>query len=76
MLESTTVVSVTGNEVKQSGQWGIALITSSSNNLVSNNEVWSSGGGFDLYWDETGTGNVWHHTECRTSSPPGLCRDD
>lgn len=28
----------------------------------------------DLFWDETGSGNVFRRNLCRTSQPTGLCR--
>jgi hypothetical protein len=28
----------------------------------------------DLFWDQTGTGNVFRDNLCRTSTPPNLCR--
>jgi hypothetical protein len=70
-LDATTGVLVTCNEIKDSGQWGIAIIDGSSNNLIVRNEVTNSGA-FDLYWDETGTGNVWRMNEYKTSSPANL----
>ena len=63
---------VTGNVVKNSASWGIAVWLGSSNNVVSWNVVKNSGQ-YDLYWDGTGTGNVWTGNLCKTSSPAGLC---
>jgi len=63
---------VTGNIIKNSGQFGIQVLGQSSNNLIAGNLIRNSGS-FDLYWDQTGTGNVWQRNFCQTSSPPGLC---
>ena len=65
-------VSVAGNVVQYSSAVGIAVTDGSSNNLIAWNLVTGSGL-FDLYWDQTGTGNVWSHNICQTSSPSGLC---
>jgi parallel beta-helix repeat protein len=64
-------VSVTGNVIKNSGEYGIAVTDGSSNNLVAWNVVKISGVD-DLYWDGTGTGNMWIGNVYGTSSPPGL----
>jgi hypothetical protein len=29
----------------------------------------------DLFWDGSGTGNVFHRNRCRTSDPTDLCDD-
>jgi len=71
-LNSTDSVHVTGNVIKNSAWWGIALTNASSYNVVAFNLVKGSGQ-YDLYWDGTGTGNVWFGNMCKTSSPPGLC---
>jgi parallel beta-helix repeat protein len=65
-------VLVSGNVIKNSAVYGIALTNGSSNNVISGNIIMNSGK-FDLYWDKTGTGNVWKSDVCVTSSPPGLC---
>ena len=65
-------VRVTANLIGNSGQYGIAVVNGSSYNVVGWNVVKNSGL-FDLYWDGSGTGNVWSHNYCKTSSPPGLC---
>ena len=65
----TTVI---GNLIKHSAEYGIAVTDGSSYNLVAWNVVKTSGVD-DLYWDGTGTGNVWFGNICKTSSPPGLC---
>ena len=72
VLDGTTGVLVKGNEIKDSGQWGIAVVGGSSNSVIARNEITNSGS-VDLYWDQTGTGNVWKRNECQTSDPPGLC---
>ncbi len=71
-LNSTDGVHVTGNLIKNSAQWGIALTNESSYNVVAWNLVKNSGA-YDLYWDGTGTDNTWAYNVCQTSSPPGLC---
>jgi hypothetical protein len=71
-LNATDGVHVTGNLIKNSAWWGIALTNGSSDNVVAHNFVTGSGE-YDLYWDETGTGNVWFGNMCQTSSPSGLC---
>jgi hypothetical protein len=62
---------VTGNMIKNSVTYGIAITDGSSNNVVAWNIVKNSGVD-DLYWDGTGTGNVWFGNVFGTSSPPGL----
>jgi parallel beta-helix repeat protein len=69
-------VHVTGNIIKNSGQYGIAVIADSSyNKIIGNIITGTASTGYDLYWDQTGTGNVWFGNFCgdHTSSPPGLC---
>ena len=60
------------NLVKNSLSYGIVVVGGSSNTMVIRNGV-SGSGLYDLYWDGTGTGNVWTGNVCTTSSPPGLC---
>jgi hypothetical protein len=62
---------VAWNVIKNSVDYGIAVVGGSSNNTVSHNLVKGSGLD-DLYWDGTGTGNVWFGNVFGTSSPPGL----
>ncbi len=64
-------VHVTHNLVKNSGQYGIAVVGGSSNNIIAENTVKNSGQ-FDLYWDGAGAGNHWFDNHYKTSSPPGL----
>jgi parallel beta-helix repeat protein len=64
---------VTGNWIKNSAAWGIAVTDGSSSNTIAYNVVKGSGLD-DLYWDGMGTGNLWVWNFCKTSSPPGLCR--
>ena len=71
-VTQTHGVPVTGNVVKNSAEYGIALTQGSSDNVISGNVIMNSGK-FDLYWDKTGTGNIWKSDVCVTSSPPGLC---
>jgi parallel beta-helix repeat protein len=70
-LDSANGVHVTGNMIKNSAQYGIAITDGSSNNRMVGNVVKNSGVD-DLYWDGTGAGNVWIANQYRTSSPPGL----
>jgi parallel beta-helix repeat protein len=72
-LNATTGVQVTGNVIKNSAEYGIALTKGSSDNVITGNLIMKSGV-FDLYWDTTGTGNVWKADVCQKSSPPGLCK--
>jgi len=69
---AATGIHVTGNFIKNSGQFGIAVQNGSSNNTVAYNHIRLSGVD-DIYWDGTGTDNEWSHNYCKTSSPPGLC---
>ena len=71
-LDAATGVLVTGTVIKNSAEYGIALTQGSSNNVISWNIITNSRVD-DLYWDKTGTGNVWKSDVCVTSSPPGLC---
>jgi len=65
-------VLVTANVIKNSAEYGLALTNGSSDNVIAGNIIMNSGV-FDLYWDQTGTGNVWKADVCQTSSPPGMC---
>jgi parallel beta-helix repeat protein len=67
-ITPTYNVLVTGNVIKNSAEYGIALTDKSSNNIVSYNIV-SGSGVYDLYWDRTGTGNVWTGNQYKTKSP-------
>ncbi len=69
LIHSTGVVEK--NEVLDSGQWGIALVSETSDTIVMKNEVRGSGL-FDLYWDGTGTGNTWVKNEFGTADPADL----
>jgi parallel beta-helix repeat protein len=71
-LDAATGIQVTGNLIKNSAEYGIALTQGSSDNVITGNLIMKSGV-FDLYWDTTGTGNVWKADVCQKSSPPGLC---
>ena len=71
-VDYANYVHVSGNLIWNSAEWGIAVTDGSSHNLIDHNIVLDSGA-YDLYWDQTGTGNVWTHNACSTSSPPGLC---
>jgi parallel beta-helix repeat protein len=70
-LNSTNDVQVTGNVIKNSAQYGIAVTNGSSYNLIAYNVVKYSSV-YDLYWDGTGTGNVWIGNQYRTSYPRWL----
>jgi hypothetical protein len=65
-------VPVMGNVIKNSAWYGIAVTQGSSDNVIAGNLIMNSGVD-DLYWDGTGTGNVWKADVCHTSSPPNLC---
>jgi nitrous oxidase accessory protein NosD len=67
---------ITGNvptgETLASG--GVAVIEGSvppTDNLVKGNRILHNDP--DLFWDETGTGNVFSDNLCRSSTPPGRC---
>jgi len=64
-------VSVASNVVQSSTAVGIAVTDGSSHDLIAWNLVTGSSL-FDLYWDGTGTGNVWFGNVYGTSSPSGL----
>src|SRR4051794_10484845 len=54
---------------------GVAVIEGSTpptGNVVKGNRI--LGNDPDLFWDQTGTGNVFRDNFCRTSTPPNLCR--
>ncbi len=72
LVQGSTGVRVDGNEVRDSGLLGIALVDGSSDVFVAGNVVKGSGA-FDLFWDGFGSGNVWRGNTCETSEPPGLC---
>jgi parallel beta-helix repeat protein len=59
------------NSIKGCATWGIAVTAGSSTNVVSENTVRKSGA-YDLYWDETGSGNVWNENKYKTASPSEL----
>ncbi len=62
---------VEGNRIEGVGQLGIGLVNGASDCLVKQNTVTGSGQ-FDLYWDGTGSGNVWTGNVFQTEYPPGL----
>jgi len=69
---------VIGNVIKNSAQYGIWVGAASSHNKIVGNFITGTTpppGGYDLYWDQTGTGNVWFGNFCgdHSSSPLGLC---
>jgi len=71
-IDYTNQATVIGNLIRNNAEYGIAVTDGSSYNVVAWNVVKTSGVD-DLYWDGTGTGNVWFGNICKTSSPPGLC---
>jgi parallel beta-helix repeat protein len=52
------------------GPFGVAP----SNNTVRDNEILRNRP-FDIFWDKTGTNNVFKENDCRRSQPQGLCGD-
>jgi hypothetical protein len=69
-------VHVVGNVIKNSAQYGIWVGADSSyNKIIGNIITGTASSGYDLYWDQTGTGNVWFGNICgdHTSSPSWLC---
>jgi hypothetical protein len=64
-------VSVAGNVVQYSTAVGIAVTDGSSHDLIAGNLVTGSSL-FDLYWDQTGTGDHWVGNHYATSSPSML----
>ena len=70
-LDAATGINVTGNWIKNSPQYGIEVTDGSSNIVVSYNVVKNSGLD-DLYWDQTGTNDLWYGNIYATSSPATL----
>ena len=64
-------IHVTANVIKNSVDYGIAVVGGSSNNTVAFNLVKGSGL-YDLYWDQTGTNDLWYGNIYATSSPATL----
>jgi len=62
---------VTANVIKNSADYGIAVVGGSSYDVVSFNFVKGSGLD-DLYWDQTGTNDFWFANVYATSSPATL----
>jgi nitrous oxidase accessory protein NosD len=60
---------VPGGDTAFSG--GVVLIEGAAGNLVTGNVILRNEP--DLFWDETGAGNVLRRNVCRTSVPAGLC---
>jgi nitrous oxidase accessory protein NosD len=77
-------VTITGNVItgnKASGPTlftaGVAVVTlfegtAPANNVVTGNVIVNNGPP-DIFWDQTGDGNVFQANVCRTSDPDGLC---
>ena len=68
---------ITGNfptgETLASG--GVAVIegaTPPTGNVVQGNRILRNRP--DLFWDQTGAGNIFRNNLCQTSAPPSLCR--
>jgi len=70
-LDDASSSHVRNNVIQNSAAFGIALTDYTSATMVVHNFVQSSGL-YDLYWDQTGTGNVWLRNFYSTSSPGGL----
>jgi parallel beta-helix repeat protein len=70
-VDYANYVSVTGNVIKNSGEYGIAVTDGSSYNLVAWNVVKNSGA-YDLYWDQTGNHNLWIGNVYKTAYPAWL----
>ena len=56
---------------------GVAVVTSPAgtpptDNFVAHNTILHNNP--DLFWDQTGTGNVFRHNRCRITTPVELCR--
>lgn len=67
-LASSVGAQITANTVQNSHQWGIAVTGGASNTLVQSNTALGSGL-LDLYWDQTGSGNLWIANHYVTSTP-------
>jgi len=63
--------SVVGNTIKNSGAYGIMVWYGSSNIVVAYNLVKNSGVD-DLYWDQTGSNDLWYGNIYATSNPATL----
>jgi nitrous oxidase accessory protein NosD len=50
---------------------GVVLLEGAAGNLTKGNVILRNDP--DLFWDETGAGNVFRHNVCRTSAPVALC---
>jgi len=70
-VDYANYVTVATNVIVGSTLVGIAVTDGSSHNLIAGNLVTGSSL-FDLYWDQTGSGNVWIGNVFGTSAPPGL----
>lgn len=83
-LSGTTNVTVRANSITGNTPGGdtdfaggVLLVsgdggTPPTDNTISGNLVLRNAP--DLFWDETGSGNVFRRNLCRTSQPTGLCR--
>jgi len=56
-IDSSNDNTVTGDTVSDN-TWGIVLIEGSSGNLIMSNRA-KGNTEYDLFWDASGTGNVW-----------------
>jgi parallel beta-helix repeat protein len=70
-LYAANYTHVTGNVIKNSGYGGINVTGDSSYDTIAYNLVKGSGL-YDLYWDQTGIGDLWYGNIYATSSPATL----
>jgi hypothetical protein len=70
-LYSVPSASVVGNVITNSATYGIDVVAGSSGSTIAYNYVKNSGL-YDLYWDQTGTGDHWYGNIYATSSPAPL----
>jgi hypothetical protein len=72
LAEGSTSLRIERNRITDSASWGLAVTGGSNDIRVERNGIRRSGA-FDLFWDQTGTGNAWIRNRCETSSPEGFC---
>ncbi len=66
MVVSTAHISVFSNGVLGSDAAGNTIVDNTTKNNLP----------FDLAYDGLGTGDLFGHNQCNTSTPPGLCSAD
>jgi len=71
LLYAASYTHVTGNVIKNSGYGGINVTGGSSYDTIAYNLVKNSGV-VDLYWDQTGSNDLWYGNVYATSSPATL----